>query len=554
MELGSQMGSDSQRKEKDVLQILKKYFCREYFCKEHSFEKIGGSHFEFDLYCQSKSDSQEFIIIDIKIVALIHDYNIRNFVLTRNQYNILATKSSKNKFYLCIDAASKLTRRAKQLLDTNTIGLIRVNDDSVKSIADPESVERKLQKIITSLEKSKDFEEEKKARKEYYTNLINQLTSEIIEFKDKSQNVPIYKLRISAELIAKLENLSRVGYSSLLIEFAKKYKNIENQQDENNLILKTLRNLWEGKYGKTQGAKAFTSFEKFEPILKDTPRYRDHMVHPFQVFLMGSLIIDNNYDFFTSTHKRFFEGSATDSLEFAWLMCSTFHDICYPIQKYEEINKNLFRDFLGSESPPIVFQAEKLLFENDNLNYLDQLIALYDHYLKRGSTWKFGSPCCIDQTLRSGLIEEISKRNHGLLSSIALIKKTLSESFVQKNLEEYAKGRFSTDIYPAALAIALHDEDVLNRIKSKISIDIMPLCFLLVYCDLVQECGPTDSEEIVELHGFVLNGNNIESTLTFANEGDYDNKIKEMKRIYKKFDKELNSSNFNFKLSLIYDG
>ena len=165
MELGSQMGSDSQRKEKDVLQILKKYFCREYFCKEHSFEKIGGRHFEFDLYCQSKSDSQEFIIIDIKIVALIHDYNIRNFVLTRNQYNILATKSSKNKFYLCIDAASKLTRRAKQLLDTNTIGLIRVNDDSVKSIADPESVERKLQKIITSLEKSKDFEEEKKLGK-----------------------------------------------------------------------------------------------------------------------------------------------------------------------------------------------------------------------------------------------------------------------------------------------------------------------------------------------------------------------------------------------------
>jgi hypothetical protein len=544
------MSSGGQRREKDFLQILTEHFDKNYFCKNHYFQKIGESYFEFDLFCKSKSNCDEFIIIEIKTIPRINDFTVRNFVLSKNQYDILRPKSSQDRFYLCVDASANLTARARQILDSNRIGLIKIDGNLLESIDEPVSLESKLQKVFDLCEESTDYEKERQIKKKNYDNLIKQLNFEIYEFTQSSQNLPNFKLRISAELIDKLKDLSHLGYSSLLIDFGKEYKNINNQNEENILILKTLGKLWD-KYGQIQGAKAFTQFEKLEPVLKDTPRYRDHMVHPFQVFLMGSLIINANYDFFTSTHKKFFKDSFDDSLEYAWLMCSTFHDICYPIQKYDEINKKLFRDFLESDSPPVIFQAEKLLLQKDNLKYVDQLVALYSHFLSKGTTWKFDSICCIDDTLRSDFIEEISKKNHGLLSAIALIKKSLAEPCVQKNQKDI---RFSTDIYPAALAIALHDEEVLNKIKSKISLDIMPLCFLLVYCDLVQECGRTDGEEIVELHDFLVDRNNIETTLTFAREDDYDCKTNEMKRIYKKLDKEINSSKFNFELNLIYNG
>ncbi len=196
--------------------------------------------------------------------------------------------------------------------------------------------------------------------------------------------------------------MSYVSYSKLLIDFGREYKKIKNQHDENDLILQTLGKLWEGKYGKIEGAKAFTSFKEFEPILKGAPRYRDHMVHRFQVFLMGSLIIDSKHEFYTSTHKKFFNELASDSFDFAWLMCSTFHDICYPIQKYDQINKNLFRNFLESEeAPELFFKREKLLLEDNNLKYIDQLVSLYNHYLNKGVTWTYDSLCCIDQRMRS---------------------------------------------------------------------------------------------------------------------------------------------------------
>jgi hypothetical protein len=71
---------------------------------------------------------------------------------------------------------------------------------------------------------------------------------------------------------------------------------------------------------------------------------------------------------------------------------------------------------------------------------------------------------------------------------------------------------------------------------------------------LVQECGRTDGEEIVELHEFTVNKTNVEATLTFAKKSNYNYKAKEIKRIYKKLDRKLNSANFNLKLTLIFDG
>jgi len=538
------------QKESEILQILVNHFKDHYSCQKHALQKMGSHNFEFDLACKNKKD--ERIFVEIKTVEKVNDYNIRDFVFAKNRFN-LQNPNVKSAFYLSIESAASLTPSAKQLLDATGIGVIRIKGNKVESVVEPESLQNKIQKVVNdSLSFSKECLDGRAFENAEYSALVKKIDNQIKEITDTivPSKIKPYKLRISAEIVDKLEYLNRLSYASLLIDFGRQYKNIDSASDENRLILSTLGKLWEGKYGKVQGAKAFTSFEKFEPILKDTPRYRDHMVHPFQVFLMGSLIIDANYDYFVRTYRKSLNDARDDSLEFAWLLCATFHDICYPIQKYEQFSKNFFLDFLQSESSPITFQAEKLLLENDNLKYIDQLVALFEHYSSKGTRWKFDSPCKIDHSLRASMITELSNKNHALLSALALIKKTLAEEFVKANLEEYKEGRFSTDIYPAALAIALHDEKMLDRLKTKISIDEMPLCFLLIYCDLVQENGRSDGEEIVELHYFACDGNSIDSTLSFTQEENFAYKTQEMEKIYKK----LLCSSIHYKLNLRYSG
>jgi hypothetical protein len=350
-----------------------------------------------------------------------------------------------------------------------------------------------------------------------------------------------YKPRVSRELLDKVEDLHSVGYADLLREFRKEYDKAQDPIDENDTVLRVLGKLWAGKYGKTSGAKAFDSFEKFEPILKAIPGYRDHLIHPFQVFLMGTLIIDAHYQEFLRIYKRGIPNAQNDSLEFAWLLCSTFHDICYPIQMYDAFNKSFFQDFLQSEASPVVFQTEKLLIDDNHLKYMDQLVVLYFHLEcndNEDGSWEFDSPCKINASLRSAMIEELRNRNHALLSSLALLKKILTEEFVQRSRKSYLRGRFSTDIYPAALAIAMHDERMLLRLKKPTTLEKMPLSFLLVYCDLVQEYGRSEREENTKLHDFECHSNLIQSTLVFGYKYDFNKKTREMEKIFKKIASE----------------
>ena len=74
--------------------------------------------------------------------------------------------------------------------------------------------------------------------------------------------------------------------------------------------------------------------------------------------------------------------------------------------------------------------------------------------------------------------------------------KILSEKVAQKNPQNYRIGRFSTDVYPAALAIAIHDKDVINQLPQDVSLEKMPLGFLLIYCNLVQEFGRSEGEDV----------------------------------------------------------
>lgn len=86
---------------------------------------------------------------------------------------------------------------------------------------------------------------------------------------------------------------------------------------------------------------------------------RDHVIHPFQTFILGTLLIDHyqrysadaDYHFFYQSMKEALDvdtnGNNVDKrtyrhfLRMAWLICATTHDVGYPIQVYDDLSTEL---------------------------------------------------------------------------------------------------------------------------------------------------------------------------------------------------------------------
>lgn len=87
---------------------------------------------------------------------------------------------------------------------------------------------------------------------------------------------------------------------------------------------------------------------------------RDHVIHPFQTFLLGTLLINKTHAEFLEAIKINFPGydSSTHTgplheeplltfLKAAWFVCATMHDIGYPVQVADDLIKT-FRDEIGN--------------------------------------------------------------------------------------------------------------------------------------------------------------------------------------------------------------
>ncbi len=552
---------------------------REYACERHLSVREGQDFFEFDLACKKNSET---VLVEVKRTSTLYENYIKVFaaklqtyVLSKKQPHLLI------KSYICVHSSTFVSTTVREQLELSGIGLIRINREGVEIGLEARSLVDSFWRLfMKTLELGGATPETIEPMRDYWRNIQRSTALQGPESRHTEADIGVltsvmsapaslvfsnmmskyiktispgpYKPRISRELLDKISDMHSVGFADLLREFRQEYDNAENSKEEDRIVLKTLEKLWAGKYGKTSGAKAFDSFAKFEPILKATPRYRDHLIHPFQVFLMGSLVIDAHYEELRRIYRRRIQNARSDSLEFSWLLCSTFHDICYPIQMYETFNKSFFEDFLQSDSP-VVFQTEKLVLDDNNLKYIDQLVALHaylGHNNPQRYMWEYDSACKIDASIRSAMMQELTSKNHALLSSIALLKKILNEEFVKRSGRPYLKGRFSTDVYPAALAIAMHEEKMLRKLKKRAILENMPLSFLLVYCDLVQESGRSDGEETAELHSFDCRSKSIESTLIFGFKHDFIKKTQEMERIFKR----ISSKDLCFSLELRFEG
>lgn len=383
----------------------------------------------------------------------------------------------------------------------NGIGLIEVSHGQVKIIHEAQSLLEQLKKdaleqlykaLFTKERKAPPLIKPSKSKESTVNDIVSKINdafceqyiARLIYYGD-----PIFRRReianrdhrnISLLLVDRLLELHNLSYRDHLITLADSAHSSSYRKatkDDYDIAFDMIQLLW-----KSQLHTEYPDVQKnFEAVLQLNPRYRDHFLHEFQVFLLGAIIIDSLYD---TTPIQSFNKKAHCKIEDCWLAAATYHDFNYPIQQSAEWMNDFFKQCLNSkESMPIILDLDKLLVRNEFLAKLKGICSALDYEL--------------DDYMVRFIIEKAGiERNHGVVAALSLIDR-LKES----GLSQYA-------INHTSLSILMHDESawkifcgnsdpnkpweksvMQNCSLSNLMFEKLPLTFLLAYCDAAQEWG-----------------------------------------------------------------
>lgn len=297
---------------------------------------------------------------------------------------------------------------------------------------------------------------------------------------------------LSKELLNNLNQIKCVSYVDELKQFIQDVA--DTSRDLVSIIVETLRRLWVHKYQAREVFRQFELYREFEAVLFKDPGYRDHFIHQFQVFLTGVPIIDNYHDRIFERISGTVSKEALVDIDFSWLLAATFHDIGYPVQRFDAILATFFRDFLNIEDVPVWVDIGRILTLRNFQQYVDELTSLFTFLRKsqRGkSRWRYSARHAIEHDVRSHFMRRlIVGRNHGVVSALTLLDRMESGGLEGGMTAEYEDTILTGTVMPAALAILLHDIGVYSDEKiGDIRFEENPLSFLLIYCDALQEWG-----------------------------------------------------------------
>lgn len=289
---------------------------------------------------------------------------------------------------------------------------------------------------------------------------------------------------IDRKLLEHITNLKNVSYATELRQITNEYLNYE--KDDYSFVMERVKTLWTQYFSIPYP----DIHERLEPLLKELyPKYREHFLHQFQVFLLGSIMIDRLIRFGKLNGDK-------DTLSKGWLLAATFHDFAQAIQKYDDWSKTLFKDSLEIDRPLGSLELKKDYVENTFSSSVEHIISClgkcFCDFDKQDRTENYN-------TIRHFFYYQVTdKKNHALLSSLSLLKR----------FEE--KGEFHTVILPSATAIAIHDDAIWQALNgtveksdgiecvkklctikplSRLELKTEPLSFLLILCDNIQDWG-----------------------------------------------------------------
>lgn len=285
-----------------------------------------------------------------------------------------------------------------------------------------------------------------------------------------------------------------------------------------------LQEFW-ANYSRKHLAGVLRGFPKIEKALygleleeETGARYRDHFLHMFNVFILGSRILSLflsglEEDKIDNSIREFFKVepepkevpfdkkyNAKNRLFFLWTLIATFHDVGIPIEHLEKIRDGLnnFLNHFGLRIREFTLERQSSLDAQINY-YINLMSRMFDCRIKMTNSIYEMNSARPHPYIYKALADAYSEDDHGVVSALCLFR-SIEETFLtgyheeeknDLNLEQckqYVSYVLEQDIARTALAIALHSCKLEEHPKIfPISFDEFPLTFLLILCDELQE-------------------------------------------------------------------
>jgi hypothetical protein len=302
------------------------------------------------------------------------------------------------------------------------------------------------------------------------------------------------ELQKSKMLESKREEMEHY-FSKKLLSLIQKVPNFEGVTEQLNMslniqesdITSTILSLIEKELKKlslTSNLKVFKDFKLFNnEILKEVPYYRDHFIHQFVVYLLGSYIIfkmkylSPKDTIFSHCYKdeKNNEVQIEENIEKLWFLTAMFHDISYPFAKTSEWYHKMLSKFIPvDEDKKIDFQSEilKYIFLTCGQMHLENIDRLVKFHRRMGRE---------DKNLRDIILDDVDKHgiDHAVLSALVVMSEDID------SIEQEICGS----------SVIFH-----NRIYASGKVDKMdfiahPLSFLLIFCDFLHEWGRKENPD-----------------------------------------------------------
>jgi hypothetical protein len=318
---------------------------------------------------------------------------------------------------------------------------------------------------------------------------------------------------IPAIIIDRISNLNNIHHRKELARFSEEYENksFKNLEEEYECVRIAISNLLHLSFSNPltelikNGMRAGLAAVSMEKDIETS--YREHFIHPFQIFLLGTIIIDRFYDLFNQWYEKEGNTSIDNYIESAWLLTAIFHDRAKDV--------NLLRTILEFE---MGYSDNKL--PNEDL-YLRLISSFQNHKSHGGRLSKWTSGMQENQALLTILEDYSQKWNHGVKGAILMLK----------HLNENLGSILPRDI-SAAFAISIHDKQLWSPLQTAgifpIHINQYPLSCLLLYLDTIHEWGRTtipDTE--TSLVNLTINNQDICFEVAFNSHRAARHKLKE---------------------------
>jgi len=274
---------------------------------------------------------------------------------------------------------------------------------------------------------------------ECITRFFDQYISDAGEAVTGYKSISLDERLIDKKLLRLNTELKHVLYKDDLFVYLN--EQLSYKKDDFRFCSETITKLWDdyikrGTYPKIH--------ETYDRLLRELfPRYREHFLHQFQNFLIGTYILDTLID------RNILDKQKSDEYSRSWLLASTFHDFARCIQEYDKWSLPFLTEIFQITEPLGTLELKRHYYENSFTSTVEDILSILKSSFEIPE--KEEEITAILNKLRHFFYHQMTDRkNHAVVSALTLLKK----------FERTTSREYRDVVLPAAVAIILHDDEV----------------------------------------------------------------------------------------------